>query len=69
MLFVFALTVLLWFFRSPGFITGWSVLFKGGFIRDGTVATLMATLLFILPDEKPQFLRSSSEIATGLLIF
>lgn len=49
-------TVLLWFFREPGFMPGWSVLFKDEFVSDGTVAITMATLLFILPSRRPTFL-------------
>ncbi len=54
-LIVFILTSLLWIFRADldlGFFTvpGWSKLFfKSEFIDDGTVAIIMATLLFILP--------------------
>lgn len=49
-------TVLLWFFREPGFFQGWSVLFEEGYVSDGTVAITMATLLFILPSKRPTFL-------------
>jgi len=60
-LIVFIITALLWFFREPGFIPGWSVIFKDNYMDDGTVAVTMATLLFFLPSEKPMFLSSGGE--------
>ncbi|NXF12290.1 S13A2 protein, partial [Smithornis capensis] len=50
---LFALLVLLWFTREPGFIPGWAtVLFnKNGesFVTDATVAIFFSLLLFIIP--------------------
>jgi len=69
-LFLFILTSLFWFFRKPGFITGWSVLFPDGYITDGTVAMAVAILLFALPRERPGFLyRSESKHATRSVSF
>uniref|UniRef100_A0AC35U5W2 Solute carrier family 13 member 3 n=1 Tax=Rhabditophanes sp. KR3021 TaxID=114890 RepID=A0AC35U5W2_9BILA len=50
---LFLILVALWFFRRPKFITGWSVLFKNGYVTDGTVAMGIALLLFILPKNNP----------------
>uniref|UniRef100_H2Z9I3 Citrate transporter-like domain-containing protein n=1 Tax=Ciona savignyi TaxID=51511 RepID=H2Z9I3_CIOSA len=54
---VFTTTALLWFFRDPGFMPGWSVVFKEDFVDDGTVAMTMAFFLFFLPSERPSFLK------------
>ena len=51
--FSFLLLVLLWFFRKPGFMPGWTEIFpEPGFITDGVPALLIATVLFILPAER-----------------
>jgi len=49
---IFLLTVLLWFFREPGFMPGWGQLFDD-YVADGTVATAMGFLLCVLPRERP----------------
>lgn len=61
---VFIVTVLLWFFREPGYMPGWSVLFKEDYVSDGTVAMTMASLLFILPVVKPNFFKRKN-VAKG----
>ena len=49
----FLLLVLLWFFRKPGFMPGWTEIFpEPSFITDGVPALLIATILFILPAER-----------------
>ncbi|XP_030621202.1 solute carrier family 13 member 1 [Chanos chanos] len=50
-LIIFVLMALLWFFREPGFMPGWSSLFSDypGFATDATVAVLLGILLFIIP--------------------
>lgn len=53
---VFVLTVLLWFFREPGFMPGWGELFQDDYVSDGTVAMTMAIVLFFLPSIKPSCL-------------
>ena len=60
---VFAGLILLWFFRSPGYMTGWGDFFAGEnalgdpvFVGDATAAVFMCITLFILPS-KPYFLR------------
>uniref|UniRef100_A0AAF5DS26 Citrate transporter-like domain-containing protein n=1 Tax=Strongyloides stercoralis TaxID=6248 RepID=A0AAF5DS26_STRER len=58
---LFIILVLLWFFRRPKFMTGWSVLFKSSYVTDGTVAMTIALLLFILPKKNP-FTRESKRI-------
>ncbi|XP_060612813.2 Na(+)/citrate cotransporter [Anolis sagrei] len=53
----FALLVLLWFTREPGFIPGWAtVLFNKDkeYVTDATVAIFVALLLFIIPATRPR---------------
>ncbi len=64
-LFAFVLAFVLWFFLSPGFMTGWgdkleSTTAAGGMatsVDDATPAVLVAVLLFALP-AKPTFLNA-----------
>ncbi|XP_022380473.1 solute carrier family 13 member 5 isoform X2 [Enhydra lutris kenyoni] len=55
----FVLLVGLWFSRDPGFMPGWvSLAWEEGetkYVSDATVATFVATLLFVVPSQKPQF--------------
>ena len=46
--------VLLWFFRDPGFMSGWSELFTQTSIADGTAGMLIVALMFMIP-ARPQF--------------
>lgn len=47
--------VLLWFFKSPGFMPGWADLYTTSAVPgDSTVALLFAGLLFIVPKELPR---------------
>lgn len=50
---LFIILVLLWLFRAPEFVPGWSAWFKDAFegveVDDATPAMLIVTLLFILP--------------------
>ena len=55
---VFLMLVSLWFFRAPGFMTGWGDVLSEEYgknldtefkISDGTAAILMISLLFALP--------------------
>ena len=48
---LFVFLVLLWFFRSPGFMTGWGDAFDTN-ISDATAAMFISILLFILPADK-----------------
>ena len=58
-LMVFLTLVSLWFFRSPGFMTGWGDALSDNYnekdaeknitISDGTAAVLMTSILFVLP--------------------
>ena len=50
----FALLALLWITREPKVVPGWGALFKHGYVTDGTVAALMACLLFALPSQPPR---------------
>uniref|UniRef100_A0ABI8AD58 Solute carrier family 13 member 5 n=1 Tax=Felis catus TaxID=9685 RepID=A0ABI8AD58_FELCA len=55
----FLLLVGLWFSRDPGFMPGWvSLAWEEGetkYASDATVATFVATLLFVVPSQRPQF--------------
>uniref|UniRef100_A0A2K6A185 Solute carrier family 13 member 5 n=1 Tax=Mandrillus leucophaeus TaxID=9568 RepID=A0A2K6A185_MANLE len=55
----FFLLVVLWFSRDPGFMPGWlTVAWVEGetkYVSDATVAIFVATLLFIVPSQKPKF--------------
>lgn len=57
---VFITTALLWFFRKPGFMPGWSILFEEKYVSDGTVAITMACMLFILPGEMPNIFKRNT---------
>lgn len=46
---LFLLAIFGWFFRSPGFITGWAELITTLKIKDATPALLVVILLFMLP--------------------
>jgi len=60
---MFILVVLLWFFREPGFMPGYAIIFpEPEYVKDGTVAMTVAFFLFILPGSKPEFLKSKQEI-------
>ena len=58
-LMVFLMLVSLWFFRSPGFMTGWGDVLADNYnekdadkdiaISDGTAAILITSILFVLP--------------------
>ncbi|VDM43900.1 unnamed protein product [Toxocara canis] len=52
-LMLFVALVFLWLFREPKIVPGWSAIFEQRFISDGTVAMLIAFLLFVLPAENP----------------
>ncbi|XP_053683713.1 protein I'm not dead yet-like [Sabethes cyaneus] len=47
--FLFVVAVALFFFREPGFITGWADLLPAVKIRDATPAILVVILLFVVP--------------------
>lgn len=47
--FLFVLSILLFFFRDPGFIPGWASFSKKTKIGDATPAVLIIVLLFLLP--------------------
>nr|XP_033327585.1 uncharacterized protein LOC117221069 [Megalopta genalis] len=55
--FLFMLVVLLWFFRSPGFASGWPTYITNLSVKDSTAATFVIILFFLLPS-KLDFLRS-----------
>ena len=59
----FLLLALLWITRAPKFIPGWGDLFAPHHVTDGTVAALMAALLFALPADPPAVLGVASRRA------
>ena len=46
---VFCVLVVLWFFRSPGFMDGWGDKIGSPGVNDGTPAILVGILLFLIP--------------------
>ncbi|XP_074637519.1 Na(+)/citrate cotransporter-like isoform X1 [Acropora palmata] len=50
----FILLALMWLFREPKFITGWAIIFQKGFVRDATVAMIIAFSLFVFPSQRPR---------------
>ncbi|XP_031412300.1 solute carrier family 13 member 5 [Meleagris gallopavo] len=63
---MFALLVVLWFSRHPGFVKGWaSRLFPEGekYITDSAPAVFIALLMFILPANKPKFIGWNSSMS------
>jgi len=57
---VFALTVLLWLLRDPGFVPGWAQWFThdengAPYVSDATVAVTMAVICYMLPSVSPRF--------------
>lgn len=57
---LFIIVILLWFFRKPGFITGWPSYITNLTVKDSTAATFLTIMFFILP-AKLDFLRSFSK--------
>lgn len=54
---LFVIVVLLWFFRSPGFVRGWPTYITNLHVKDSTAAACVTVLFFALPT-KLDFLRS-----------
>ena len=73
---VFLMLVSLWFFRSPGFMTGWGDALsdiyndkdpnKNITISDGTAAILMTSILFVLPKKVSTY--SNSKFRDQILL-
>uniref|UniRef100_A0A665SZV0 Solute carrier family 13 member 3 n=1 Tax=Echeneis naucrates TaxID=173247 RepID=A0A665SZV0_ECHNA len=51
--FFFILFAVLLFTRDPKFVTGWSVLFKPGYVSDAVTGVIIVSILFFFPSEKP----------------
>ncbi|CAG5110903.1 Oidioi.mRNA.OKI2018_I69.chr2.g5251.t1.cds [Oikopleura dioica] len=61
-LITFVIVIIMWFFREPGFMNGWTVLFpEPGFISDGVPAVFFGVLLFLIPAEKSGFWKCPQE--------
>ncbi|CAD5122851.1 DgyrCDS11253 [Dimorphilus gyrociliatus] len=50
---IFTTLVLLWFFREPQFMTGWSAAFRPGYVTGAVPSILLSTLMFIIPTTRP----------------
>uniref|UniRef100_A0A2C9KM16 Citrate transporter-like domain-containing protein n=1 Tax=Biomphalaria glabrata TaxID=6526 RepID=A0A2C9KM16_BIOGL len=59
----FVLLVSLWLLRAPGSFPGWATFFKPGHVTDASVAILVASSLFVFPNERPNvlFFRSKGD--------
>ncbi|TMS37742.1 hypothetical protein L596_004614 [Steinernema carpocapsae] len=64
---VFFILVLLWFFRQPKVIPGWSEWFIKDYVTDGTSAMFAAILLFVLPSENPFKLKEDGKEVKPLM--
>ncbi|XP_075898210.1 Na(+)/dicarboxylate cotransporter 3 [Nelusetta ayraudi] len=51
--FFFILFAVLLFTRDPKFVTGWSVLFKKGYVSDAVTGVVIVSILFFFPSQKP----------------
>lgn len=68
----FTLLALLWLFREPKFMKGWSIIFEEGFVRDATVAMTISFSLFVFPSEIPRIYAPDGSVnkpPPGLLEF
>ncbi|KFO28632.1 Solute carrier family 13 member 1 [Fukomys damarensis] len=63
---LFIIMALLWFSRDPGFVPGWSELFRqySGFVTDSTVALIIGLLFFLIPAKILTKTTSTGEIVT-----
>ncbi|EHB13816.1 Solute carrier family 13 member 1 [Heterocephalus glaber] len=63
---LFIIMALLWFSRDPGFVPGWSELFRqySGFVTDSTVALIIGLLFFLIPAKTLTKTTSTGEIVT-----
>ncbi|XP_029283350.1 Na(+)/dicarboxylate cotransporter 3 [Cottoperca gobio] len=51
--FFFVLFAVLLFTRDPKFVTGWSVIFKKGYVSDAVTGVIIVSILFFFPSQKP----------------
>ncbi|CAH3110521.1 unnamed protein product [Porites lobata] len=68
----FIMLALLWLFRDPKFIKGWSIIFEKDYVRDATVAMIISFSLFVFPSERPRIFApdgSANKPPPGLLEF
>uniref|UniRef100_A0A914VS54 Uncharacterized protein n=1 Tax=Plectus sambesii TaxID=2011161 RepID=A0A914VS54_9BILA len=52
----FCILLVMWIFRDPKVIPGFGDFFRKGYVTDATSAMIISFLLFVLPNEKPDFL-------------
>ncbi|XP_043289012.1 protein I'm not dead yet-like [Venturia canescens] len=48
---LFVTCILLWFFKAPGFVTGWAEIISDVEIRDSTPVVLIVVVMFVIPKE------------------
>ncbi|XP_078363499.1 solute carrier family 13 member 2-like [Oculina patagonica] len=68
----FILLALLWLFRDPKFMEGWSIIFEKGYVRDATAAMFIAFSLFVFPSRMPRIYAPDGSVnkpPPGLLHF
>ena len=64
---LFIICVLLWFFRDPGFISGWAELFGNARnVDDATAVMLIVLLLFAIPSKPTFWCLRSKEALSGM---
>ncbi|XP_049608296.1 Na(+)/dicarboxylate cotransporter 3 [Syngnathus scovelli] len=51
--FFFTAYAVLLFTRDPKFVTGWSALFKKGYVSDAVTGVIVVSILFFFPSQKP----------------
>ncbi|KAM9830943.1 Na(+)/dicarboxylate cotransporter 3 isoform 1-T1 [Syngnathus typhle] len=51
--FFFTTYAVLLFTRDPKFVTGWSALFKKGYVSDAVTGVIIVSVLFFFPSQKP----------------
>ncbi|XP_046740192.1 protein I'm not dead yet-like [Diprion similis] len=57
---LFVFVILLWFFRNPGFVTGWPDYITETSVKDSTAAMFVIIIMFLLPS-KLEFLNAFSK--------
>ncbi|CAG9815026.1 unnamed protein product [Phaedon cochleariae] len=56
----FVLSITLWFFRKPQFVTGWAELITDHKVKDATAALIVVLIMFVCPS-KPDFIHAFSK--------
>ncbi|XP_028412333.1 solute carrier family 13 member 5-like isoform X2 [Dendronephthya gigantea] len=61
----FVILALLWAIRDPKFVSGWSILFKDGYVRDATASMAVAFSLFNFPAKRPKLFDDEEDDETA----